>query len=149
MGQENTSERKINGASGSAGQLMRSGGASAVEEWWTYFAVPNTQVYNAVPPIAWTDLDLSSVIGAYRALVIMTFNTVSTNKAIAVRQNGVGEQFYSATVSEARGVALGQVLVAGSHYLALWVPTDSAGVIEWIANGNTGNVAAKVLAYIR
>lgn len=89
---------------------------------------PDVRVYNAVAPIAWTDLDLSAVVGARRCTVLLNIindggagasqTTWRTNGNTRVINDGVGK---------------GGNLADGEDCSVL-VETDAAGIVEWIAS---------------
>jgi hypothetical protein len=90
--------------------------------------VAETQVYNAAAPIIWTDLDLSSVVGAQVALVIIKVINITTNlRTLAVRKNGDTDDFYEGSASY--GCAESDIKT--STHVVFLVFTDSTGKIEW------------------
>lgn len=103
------------------------------------------EVYNAQAVVAWTDLDLSATIGAKASLVYLgvTRGGMDPGK-VSFRKNGNTED-YSFPVDNDGSVA--SVDPTNAHYMVAIVPTDSAGIIEHIAD-NLQNIVIKVLAYI-
>ena len=108
--------------------------------------VSETEVYSGTPSFAWLDLDLSSIVGANPALVLLKLACTSSNRVFAFRKNGDTDEFYnSSSAANASGVALIKLSQAGLH-LAILVATDANGVIEYKINGN---VTLDIIAYIK
>jgi len=104
-------------------------------------AFPYTEVYNGNAPGALTDLDLSSVVGAREAEVLLRFlNNQGGNMAVYCRKNGD-------TVTP--GLGLGKSgTVANGEMCHTIVRTDTAGIIEWsTALTSGGNVVIHVERY--
>ena len=100
---------------------------------------PGTQVHNAIGPVAWTDLDLSAVVGARKALVYLRcLNGTGFNAIITLRPNGDGGAWIG-------GVVRTQVVDTG--VAALLVYTDAAGIIEWYTDIVAGTWAITVEVY--
>jgi len=132
---------------GTALQVLRTNAGATAPEWSTppaTLTVAETEVYNAAAPTAYTDLDLSAVVGSNAALVLLKFKGDDTDISFAIRKNGDTDDFEPVSTSLA-GVAAGR---PRAFFVALWVPTDSSGVIEWIADvADTATV--DVMAYIK
>lgn len=94
--------------------------------------IADTQVYNANPPNTWTDMDLSTVMGAKSSLVALKLITDNIGGQIfAFRKNGDTDEFYgSAFVGGCQ-----QVDVNSAHHQVIIVATDGAGIIEWRCEG--------------
>ena len=109
--------------------------------------IAETEVHNAAAPIAWTDLDLSAVVGANPALVMLKFAEVANASApiVAVRKNGDVDQFYQIT---SQGVAVGKAQQNSAALTVLLVATDVNGIIEWTAQA-AGAMTVDVMAFIR
>jgi len=86
-------------------------------------------------PTSWTDLDLSSIVGANKALVFLsvTPSTGESNK-YAFRTNGSALDTSSILTADAydSGLAGGYIVV--NETLFVMVETDASGVVEWIAS---------------
>ncbi len=100
-------------------------------------------VFSGTLPNIWTDLDLSSVVGANRALV---FLEVAAYGQIAFRTNGssggLGLNSYDLGCS-------GGTPSSGSSTYMIAV-TDSSGIVEWGSIGNEGGSAVVTLVgYIK
>lgn len=110
--------------------------------------VAETQVFNGNSPIAWTDLDLSAVVGAQAALVLLKFSSPDGNYYnVAVRKDGDTDEFYQNDTAHGHGVALAASI--SIRDIALWVPTSDAGIIEWRCQAAVANFVIDVMAYIR
>lgn len=108
--------------------------------------IEETEVHNGNSPVAWTDLDLSAVVGDNPALVLLKFTRPGgATENMAVRRNGDADQFYSVDV-EPKGTAL--IGMPINIHAALWVATDEHGIIEWITSLAEVDVI-DVMAYIR
>lgn len=107
---------------------------------------PNTQVYNAAAPITFTDLDLSSVVGAYRAWVLLrVHNTGALGTGYWFRENGDTDvTAEDATIPRGTGAAY----LAGPQAGYFLVPTDNAGIVEWRA-GAANVTTITVKSFIR
>ncbi|MCK5644773.1 MAG: hypothetical protein KAJ19_28495 [Gammaproteobacteria bacterium] len=109
-------------------------------------AVTETQVHNAAVPATFTDLDLSSVIGAHPSLVLLKVASPDANpRAYAFRRNGDTddsdlsdpEEFHCSGVRHTQANKWGFVMVA----------TDNAGIIEWKC-ASTSSTTVDVVAWI-
>ena len=108
--------------------------------------IADTQVFNGTSPAAWADLDLSSVIGANPALVLLKISCAGYSfSPAAVRRKGDTDEFYDAT--KFGGVAAGET--PNNDHTAYWVATDNAGVIQWITSSAKANTTVDVMAYIK
>jgi hypothetical protein len=87
------------------------------------------------PPSSWTDLDLSSIVGANYALVMLriahTGSTVPTT--FHFRPNGD-----TGDIATADTGCASIVINTQNNVGYVTVETSSAGVIEWIASGSSG-----------
>jgi hypothetical protein len=88
---------------------------------WNY---SNTEVYSGNAPTTWTDLDLSSVVGSQRALVLLFIDSSSSN-ALGFRPNGDTDDWY--TTENVSGGMTGSG-AGRNHVLVL---TDTSGIVEW------------------
>lgn len=108
------------------------------------FSVPQTEVFDgsANTPIAWTDLDLSAVVGSNHALVYLSVYRGANDCGSAhFRKNGATRDWELALT---RADIWGEEL----NYTFL-VPTDSAGIIEWHTVVAVLGVHVIVEAYIK
>ena len=132
-------------AKGTEGQVLTMG---ANDPGWSTapatLTVAETEVFNGTSPTNWTDLDLSSTIGAQPTLVLLKINIAQTDTFYAVRKNGDTDEFYL-TGAQPRGVALA---IGGVYHGALLVATDNAGIIEWKAFAARA-ATIDVIAYIK
>lgn len=95
-----------------------------------------TQVFSGTSPSTFTDLDLSSVVGARQRMVVLKFITSAGAKLVVFRPNGDATDYYGgATVTGANAGTNG----ATSSATTCIVKTDTAGVVEWrTTNAETG-----------
>ncbi len=110
--------------------------------------IAETEVHAAAAPVAWTDLDLSAVVGANPAIVMLKFAetaNVSTPR-VAVRRNGDTDEFYG--FAPQTGIATGETAQNSTVHIVLLVATDAAGKIEWIAEA-AGAMTVDVVAYVK
>ena len=110
-----------------------------------HLTVAETQVYNAVAPVAWTDLDLSATIGAVASIVLLKVTETDNAAAptVTVRKNGDADEF----VGQTRGAC---VTIAGQNsafHGVVVCATDAAGVIEWHSSA-AQTITVDVIAYI-
>ncbi|MFC1846770.1 hypothetical protein ACFLYS_01760 [Chloroflexota bacterium] len=105
--------------------------------------VTETQVHTGAAPTAYTDLDLSAVIGAQKTLVILKVKTAGAY-CYAFRQNGdtdsgaSGSHYSACTLYSTSANIYGLVVV---H-------TDASGIVEWLSS-NAAAMTVDVVAYIK
>jgi len=140
------SEYPVRIVAGDEGKVLTMG---ANDPHWaaapSHFAVPDTIVFNgsADTPAAWTDLDLSAVVGSNPALVLLSvIRGVNACGDLQIRRNG--------DTTDLRGDFLAHGNIANAdelyHFLVL---TDGAGLIEWNFDSAVLLVVARVKAYIK
>lgn len=96
-------------------------------------------VYYAAAPTSFTDLNLSSIVGANRALVMLLVRTYDTGTpTYNFRRNGD---------TDIIGGCWNFSLAATGQGSYLFVETDSSGIIEWTATQNT-STNITVLTYL-
>ncbi len=107
--------------------------------------VAETEVFNgnSPNPFAWTDLDLSAVVGANHALVLLKFrNENGAAKNTAFRPNGDTDSSFR-SIGCAAGNAGGNLF---AHFI---ITTDAAGIVEWIyEQAAEAGTTIDVVAYI-
>ena len=108
--------------------------------------VSGATVFSGTAPTSWTDLDLSSVVGANQALVMLQITATSDRNALAVRTNGDTEEYYNPS-SDASAHGLALVHHDSSNAVVVMCITDSSGVIEWRVE-TVGTTTIKLMAYI-
>ena len=110
----------------------------------------NTQVFAANTPgaSAWTDLDLSAVVGARNALVVLRWQCAQGNAATFFRRRGDTDDQYMAAPTMAIGASGLRVDTAGVFGTVV-VPTDSGGWIEWKSSAVTQACTIDVIAFTR
>lgn len=104
-------------------------------------------VFNGSSPTSWTDLDLSGVVGTRCAVVFLKFTSNQDMNAIAVRQNGDSDDYYSAS-SEQNAYGICMAHHDNDADLVLMCLTDGNGVIEWITE-TSRTCQVYVMAFIR
>ena len=107
--------------------------------------VAETEVFSGTSPNAWTDLDLSAVIGAQATLVILKIYCPAVVN-VCVRRNGDTDDSYEgasnpAGISNTKGVA-------GVHQFLATV-TDIGGKIEWKTGIATASSTIDVVSYLK
>lgn len=108
----------------------------------TLLTVSETQVFSGTSPATYTDLDLSSVVGARAALVLLkiTNGHGSNDYGFSVRRNG--------DTDDVAPVTPFQQVVGQGDAAYLICPTDTSGVIEWICEAAVASCTVDVVAYI-
>ena len=115
-------------------------------------AFPNTTVVsNATSPNStWTDLDLSAVVGANQAVVLLrVWHTYTAIWTMYFRRNGDTTSFESSTQGDMLGANIVQSIVGTATGGYAVCVTDASGVIEWTGQAAIPNMNIAVEAYIR
>lgn len=100
-----------------------------------------TQVFSGTSPTSYTDLDLSAVVGAKQRVVILKIT--SSNLCYgSFRQNGD-----AGTYGTTSWLGASRFEVNSGNSAIVIVPTDTAGVVEWIASAGAASTTVNVLAY--
>lgn len=101
----------------------------------------DTEVYNANAPAAWTDLDLSGVVGSNNALVMLRVrnNQVLMGHNISFREDDTVD------VSGARIT----MATADAWIGTVWLKTDASGVIEWKSSAAGRATIVNLIAYMK
>lgn len=90
---------------------------------WTH---DGTKVFDGTSPTTWTDLDLSSYVGAEHKLVLLKVKATSANTS-AFRPDGDTDEYYSVNSYSGCNRAWTTAAVFG---MAI-VETGSNGIVEW------------------
>lgn len=102
-----------------------------------------TEVFNGNAPLAWTDLDLSAVIGANTTLVMLYVfnNNPTTNNGMAFRPKG-NTYTCSPFGSSYNGANKCNLNDSTSNYEGAMVMavTDANGIVEWIGQATLATV---------
>jgi len=115
------------------------------ERGWIHSGV---KVYdNAVAPMAWTDLNLSSVIGKNRALVFLKFKNRYNELSNVIHLRSNGDTANVATSSVFAG-ANNIVMISHGYIAHLVMETDENGIVEWKAD-DPDETDIWILGYIR
>ena len=114
------------------------------------FTVSGATVIDAqASPETWTELDLSGIVGANSALVILGITATADMDATAVRMAGDTNEYYDAAAdATAFGVALGHHESGAGATMVLMCITSTAGKIEWKTEA-TQTATIKLIAYIK
>jgi len=109
------------------------------------FSYSGAQVFSGNCPSSWTDLDLSSIVGARRALVFLKVkaNAGITSKKYRFRTNGDTDQYSYDTNRPHCSACVVSIGECGT----VWVMTDANGIIEWMS-GESHDTTLWILAYI-
>jgi len=109
--------------------------------------IQETQIYAAAPPIAWTDLDISALLGIEIGSALVMLKVTETanvsNNGIAFRRNGDADEMYLAN-----SVAYAMASRNSTSFGVAIVFTDENGVVEWNA-GNANAVTCDVMGYVK
>ena len=91
-----------------------------------------SSAYSGNAPITWTDLDMSSVVGSVRALVLfkLTNNSTTSTRTYSFRPNGDTDEYYNVTYPTPTNFKLFEEMST-----LVTIQTDASGVIEWKASG--------------
>jgi len=79
------------------------------------------------PGLTWTDLDLSSYVGAEYKLVLLKIGGVGSNTAGAFRPDGDTDDYYLATPY----ASVNRFWVTSANEAMAMLETGSNGIIEW------------------
>lgn len=110
------------------------------------FSYSGSQVYNANAPVAWTNLNLSSYVGARRALVLLMIeNNGAVNTNYRFRMDGSSAQ-QNPTADTHPGVFSCRCGTTTEHNY-IWCLTHTNGYVEWDADQASSTVVT-LLAYI-
>jgi len=107
-------------------------------------------VYDNLPaPTSWTDLDLSSVVGANNAFVMLKVKNWSTGGVnIYFRPDGDSDSYSNEGFSYPSGAHAASLRPTAPGFAALVIcETASNGYVEWKTNAE--NVSVWVLGYIK
>ena len=109
--------------------------------------VAETEVFaaNSPNPAAWTDLDISAVVGSNVALVMfkVMLTTSGGNKRFSMRKNGDTE------ISHLGNIGVSGIFNPGSgSFNYVICPTDASGIVEWYYENAADAVTIDVVAFI-
>lgn len=107
-------------------------------------AIADTEVYYGVAPTEWTGLDLSGIVGANAALVVLSLDDPSdmTDGRAMFRPAGSVAEFEPNSTGSARVRQQGTAFVT--------VTTDDEGQVEWISTfPGTDDISVSVVAYAK
>ena len=120
---------------------------SVTLQGWSSSYHAGAVIQTAAPPAAWTNLDLSAVVGSGPALVLLRIEeTNAVAQGLAVRRPGTSYDTLPAA-TQGQGGAFADLAASGAAYLI--VDTDNAGGIEIKRfNAGAGILEISVAAYI-
>lgn len=105
---------------------------------------PQTQVFSGTSPTSYTDLDLSSVVGATQKMVMLRLRCTSNTGPFYFRRNG--ETIAQTAPSNGGGVSVGSI-DGNNGFVCMIVATDASGVVEWMSNGAYSGTTISVESY--
>lgn len=112
---------------------------------------PTTEIFSGASPTSMTDLDLSSVVGTQSRIVLLKVQITGGGNDLTYyfRKNGETD---NQPVTVCSGVSsTGVLAVATTRFAYVIVPTDSAGIVEWVSytggSGTSGTTVIDVEAY--
>jgi len=109
--------------------------------------VSETEIFNGTAPTDWTDLDLSAVVGANSAMVLLKISNPTLQLGnTAVRKNGDTDDFL---VGAAGGGCAAIINSAATYFNVVLVTTDTSGIIEWKATAARAGTTVDIMAYIK
>jgi hypothetical protein len=108
---------------------------------------PNQVVFSGTVSNTYTVLDLSSIVGANRALVILKVKS-STQYALFLFRTKGDTDDYSYSTSVPLGAGAGEVYSANQFIIVVAV-TNNEGKLEWRSSGSTVSATITLLAYIK
>jgi len=111
--------------------------------FWNYVG---TQIHSGVSPVAWTDIDVSAIVGSNRAICLLSIvQNDGVVGAVAFRPNGEGNTTMITAYTGPHGVA--NVYPRLNLAISAMVVTDASGIFEWI-NGAARDNTVVLEGYI-
>lgn len=107
--------------------------------------VAETEVFNGTSPISWTDLNLSGVVGARHAIVLLKIFSPWAGGGLQASFRAKGETEY---VSTAGNTSYSAALTGQSVYAMVFVHTDADGIVEWNCDRAEPNFTIDVVAFL-
>lgn len=131
---------------GTLGDILNTGTNNIVSRPLTISSYYNDNaIYNAIPPGAFTDLDISSSIGAKRALCwIRVINQTGSAAKFFFRPNGDTLTAGSLNIAD-EGTSICNVQQGQAQYIL--VATDENGILEWASSVVSGTVLLALTSY--
>lgn len=103
---------------------------------------PGTVVHNAIGPAAYTDINISTVVGVRRAWVLIRVeNQTGSGGFFYFRENG------ETLLTSGAGTQITSI-TAPNRFGYVILRTDNTGILEWYAGVVAGTVNLRVEAYI-
>lgn len=102
-----------------------------------------TQVFTGTAPTSYTDLDLSSVVGAKQRVVMLAVtNNGAGAEPYAFKRKGTS---YTLGITNTNGVSA--LIIANGNTSFVIVTTDTSGVIQWTGDAVPSSTVINVEAY--
>lgn len=117
-------------SSGHVVQVGRAVSATVIAVDISKTRFPLNQIFSGASPGSYTDLDLSSVVGSTRRVVLLKVVCGTTQSEFHFRRNGESGEHPSDSNDHGSGSAKTEKLSSGEIGYVV-VPTDNAGIIEW------------------
>lgn len=108
-------------------------GGSGGGAGWTH---SGAQVFSGISPTTWTNMDLSSYVGAKRALIFLKIKGGTNSNAYYFRTKGdIEEVGYSEGYYTGFGGGTTVTQITQDRISYLLVETDNSGIIDWKSYG--------------
>lgn len=105
---------------------------------------PGTEIWDGTSqtPAVFTDLDLSPIVGAREALVLLgVYRTGNDVGILSWRTNGATREIHTPN-------AYYDITVATTKEYQFLLMTDSAGIVEWYGAGQEVDLYVRVIAFL-
>ncbi len=103
---------------------------------WASTTHSGGEVYNAALPAAWTDMDLSAVVGSNIAMALLRVKNDGAAQGIGIRRNG---EAYDTLPAASETSACSYASLYGGAAAYLLVETDAAGIVEILRSSPAGS----------
>ena len=140
------------GSDGQEGQVLTTNGDGNIiwdkpsdnPGFWKHSG--STIVNNQSAPTNWVDLDLSSIVGMNRALVMLKIFKSSSGAATYYLRPNDDNDDYRTTGFQANGI--NAIRLGYNEAGLLMIESNENGIIEWMSS-KSDNVTVTVIGYIR
>jgi hypothetical protein len=106
-------------------------------------------VNNQAIPVTWTNIDLSSVVGANSTLVMCRISALGGPADIKFRTDGDTPDVASTALPNLWGGGTTATTMDVDHISYIWIKTSSTGIIEVEKGASGTNYSLDVIAYIK
>ena len=125
---------------------ITTGGIVKVPPPTSPLTISGATAFSGTSPTVWTDLDLSSIVGANSAMVMLSFFTSNVDdKYVAIRRNGDTIDYH---IEAAVPSGIASAKSDTNRAVVLMCVTDTSGIIEWKTSAAI-SFTVKVIAYIK